>query len=231
MYTAVILEDDISISWEYEMILNELNVEVSCIIKTWSEAVPAIRKAKPDVIIIDLVLSNDQMGFEFIAAINNLFIPMIICTGNSDQKNIDRALELGVQAYLTKPLDKTAFVFQVKKALSHSISNSSEHMIITDKGNLLKVPCGKIIKIEVEGNYSFVVMDNNKRFALKQSLSKTLEKLNPSKFIRCHRTSVVNLNFVSEIDLTNNKILLSNGEELMIGSRFKKEVKSVFKNY
>ncbi len=140
MYTALILEDDISIAREYEIILKELNIEVCAVVKTWAEALPAIRKSQPDVVIIDLILSQDQIGFEFIAKIKNLFIPMIICTGNSEYKNIDKALELGVQAYLTKPLDKSAFVFQIKKALlkgNETSMNSTEHLIVTDKGNLL----------------------------------------------------------------------------------------------
>ena len=232
MYTAVILEDDISIAWDYEIILKEIDVKVACVIKNWPEALPAIRKAMPDIVIVDLVLNNDQKGFDFLKAIKNLFIPMIVCTGFPEQSNIDKALKLGVQAWLTKPVDKSAFVFHVKKALSLNKAgeNSKQHMIITERGGLVKVPFDKIVKIVVEGNYSFIVMENNKRFVLKQSLSKTLERLDSNRFVRCHRSSIVNLDFVKGIDTKNHKIILTQGEAVDVGNRFRKEVKSIFKN-
>lgn len=231
MHTALILEDDISIAWEYELILKELNVEVVGVIKSWEGALPAIRKASPDLVIVDLVLSNDQKGFQFIEGIKNLFIPMIICTGYPENSNIEKALELGVEAFLTKPLDRSAFVFQVKKVLSKSsdYAVSEKYMVVTERGKLIKVPYDKIAKIVVDGNYSYIVMDNGKRFVIKQSLSKIHDKLDHNRFIRCHRSCVVNLSFVSGIDAKNYKILMTTGEEEDIGNRFRKDVKSLFK--
>lgn len=157
---------------------------------------------------------------------------MIVCSGFPEQRNIDKAIALGVEAWLTKPIDKSALIFHVKKALSQDRvgNHSKQHMIIPDKGSLVKVPYDKIVKIIVEGNYSFIVMENNKRFVLKQSLSKTLDGLDPNRFVRCHRSSIVNLDFVSGIDSKNHKILLLDGEALDIGNRFRKEVRSIFKN-
>ena len=100
MLRAIILEDNISYSWDYEMILESLEIEVSGVYKSWRDALPEIKKQLPDFMIVDLFLDNNEKGMEFINQIKDYFIPTIICTGYPEQSYMDQALDYGVHAFM-----------------------------------------------------------------------------------------------------------------------------------
>lgn len=227
---TIILEDNISFAWDYEMILEKLDVKVTAVHKSWKNALKEIKKSPPDFMIVDVFLENNENGIDFIKEIKGLFIPMIICTGYPEDQFLDEALQNGVFAFLSKPLDKPAFTFAVKRIIDKISKDrmANDVLLLKDKGVLIKVPFDKIIKIEIEGNYSYVYTDANKKFILKMSLKKLLEKLDENVFQRCHRSTVINLDCISSFDVTNSKIELRNGEWIDIGSKFKNTIKLAF---
>lgn len=227
---VVILEDNISYSWDYEMIMEELGVQVLGVYKSWKEALPAIRKALPDFMIVDLYLDNNEKGLDFLKEMKDLFIPTIVCTGYPEKEYMDEALDMGVKAFLSKPFDKASLTFQIRKLireLEGSI-DAIEHLIIKEKRNLVKVPFKEIYKITIEGNYSFIFLLSNKRFVVKLSLKKLMEQLDEKQFLRCHRSTVVNLNHIESIDLKGNKILLSNKMDIELGITYKSFIRKSF---
>ncbi|HHQ5625071.1 TPA: two-component system response regulator RgbR, partial [Clostridioides difficile] len=66
----------------------------------------------------------------------------------------------------------------------------------------------------------------NKNFDIKYSLGKIEKELNPYKFIRCHKSFIVNLRYVENIK--PNTAILESGEEVPISRYRYKEVKEKF---
>lgn len=227
---AIILEDNISSSWDYEMILDKLDVKVAGVFKSWKEALPVVKKDIPDFLIVDLFLDNNEKGLDFIKEISDLFIPMIVCTGYPETEYMDEALLSGVRAFITKPLDKAALTFQVKKLKKELYGNdmTKDFLIVKDKRNLIKVPFSKIYKIEIEGNYSLIYLISNKKYVIKLSLKKLMTKLD-SRFIRSHRSAVVNMAYVEKVNSIRNMLVLTNGLEVDLGNTFKSDFKEAFK--
>jgi len=226
---AIILEDTISYAWEYEMILDKLDIQVLGVYKSWKDALPIIKKELPDFLIVDLFLDNNEKGLDFIKQMKKYFIPTIVCTGYPEAEYIDEALEAGVKAFISKPLDKASLTFQIKKLVKEiNLRNDDNYLVIKDKRNLVKVPFNEIYKIEIERNYSFIYLASSKKYVVKLSLTKLMEQLDEKQFLKCHRSTVINIDYIDFLDVLNNKIVLSNKEELNIGSKFKASLKKAF---
>lgn len=230
MLKVIILEDNVSYAWDYEMILEKLDIKVLGIFKSWKEAIPAIKRQVPDFMIVDLFLDNNEKGLDFIEYVKDFFIPMIVCTGYPESEYLDEALQAGVHTFLSKPIDKSALTFHIKKLQKEILeaNQANAFLVIKDKKNLIKLPFKEIYKIEINGNYSYIFLRSSKRYLIKISLKKITEKLDPKIFIRCHRSTIVNLDYIERLDVISNKIVLSNNEELDIGSKFKANLKKIF---
>jgi len=232
LYKAIILEDDVISALKYEVVLNQLDVDVVATYKSWKEVMPAIKSKKPDFMIVDLVLNKNESGLKFIEEIQNLFIPVVVVTGFPKELHANQAVELNVKHYLTKPVDNSSLLFVFKKLIKELDESeiSGKHLVVRERGTQIKIPYGKVLKIEIEGNYTTVLLQNGKRYILKSSLSKIQEKLDPSRFVRCHRSTVVNFDFVRGLDSSNNKLYLRNGTEIPIGNRFRSDIKRIFRD-
>ena len=212
------------------MILDGLDVTVTGVFKTWKEAMPFIKKNLPDFMIVDLFLDNNEKGLDFIQEIKDYFIPIIVCTGYPESEYMNIALNSGVKAFISKPLDKPSLSYQIKKLIKElkKIDSANNFLMIKEKRSLIKVPLTEIYKLEIEGNYSYVYLNSNKRYVIKLSLKKMREQLGSELFIRCHRSTVVNKSYIQSIDFEENRINLKNGKHLDLGARYKSDVKKMF---
>lgn len=114
---ALIIEDDITNAWDYEMILNDLEIQVQGVCKSWKQALPIIKKDLPDFLIVDLKLGNNENSFDFLNQIKKYFIPTIVCTGFPEKEYIDKAFDVGVDSFITKPINKALLSFQIRKLI------------------------------------------------------------------------------------------------------------------
>jgi len=93
---------------------------------TGSLAVKAFIHERPDALILDLGLP-DQDGFEVIKAIRaNALTPIIVLSARSDVEGKVRALELGADDYVTKPFDMAELLARLKAALRHGLQAGGE---------------------------------------------------------------------------------------------------------
>ena len=84
--------------------------------------VEAAQKLRPDLIILDLRLPKID-GFEFLETIRSdhrtRHIPVVILSSSRQEKDLERCQQLGVEAFITKPLDpdKIRTIQQILKQL------------------------------------------------------------------------------------------------------------------
>lgn len=230
--TTLILEDNLSYALDYEIILEKLGIKVLGVCKKIKPALELIRKEIPDFLIVDLLLDNNERGLDFIEEIRNYSIPFIICTGYPEDDFMKVALDQGAEAFLSKPLDKAALKFEIIK-LARKIDESQfndKNIIVKYKKSLIKVPQSTIRKVETEGNYSYLFVGTDRKYIMKTSLKKILEMLDVNIFKQCHRSSVVNLNWITQINSYDKSITLKNGEKIFLGDKYKNTIKSAFKD-
>ena len=227
---ALIIEDNISTSWDYEIILNKLNIQVQGVFKSWKLALQEIKSNPPGFIILDLFLEKNEIGLDLLEEIKKLFIPVIICSGYPEDEYHEAALKSDVYAFLSKPIDKPSLVYQIKK-LTKDIKEKNiktDFLVVKEKRNLIRVPFQQIQKIEIEGNYSYVYLSSGKKYVIKISLVKLVEELDPLKFIRCFRSTLVNLDYIQSVNVNESRILMKDGSTLTLGLKYKASVKKAY---
>jgi len=93
------------------------------------DALDAIYKYKPDLILLDIMLPRID-GYEVceIVRLNPEYrdIKIIFLTAKGREVEIAKGLALGANAYITKPFSNTQLVAKVKELLDNTNENSGE---------------------------------------------------------------------------------------------------------
>ncbi len=93
---------------------------------TAADALKFFAKIKPDAVILDLGLP-DQDGFSIIQAIRaEALTPILVLSARSDVEGKVRALELGADDFVTKPFDMAELLARLKAALRHGLQSGGE---------------------------------------------------------------------------------------------------------
>ena len=93
---------------------------------TASEALKLLPREKPDALILDLGLP-DEDGFAIIAKVRAMALtPILVLSARNDVEGKVRALELGADDYVTKPFDMAELLARLKAALRHGLQSGGE---------------------------------------------------------------------------------------------------------
>ncbi len=100
-----------------------------------AEALAAIGRDKPDLMILDLGLP-DADGIELIPAIRALSaLPIIVLSVRDDESGKVRALDAGADDYLTKPFGTAELLARIRTAMRHRLQSAGSAPVI-DSGAL-----------------------------------------------------------------------------------------------
>lgn len=133
-------------------------------------------------------------------------------------------------ALVLKPLAKKI----VKETLIHFYKQfcmeeaDEEYFMVERRGESVKLPYNKIIFFEAREKRIFVRSGN-----MEYGMSETIDGLSeilPANFIRCHRSFIVNVFFVTLVRFSENKIILDDNITLPLSRSYKSALKEVMKN-
>ncbi|MEE9493133.1 MAG: EAL domain-containing protein [Gammaproteobacteria bacterium] len=86
-----------------------------------TKAVELIRNTQPDVVLLDLVMPEVN-GFDILAVLRSeegfLHIPVVVLTSSTDATTKLKALELGANDFLSKPVDPSELALRIKNTLA-----------------------------------------------------------------------------------------------------------------
>lgn len=197
------------------------------------DAVRLINEYKPDLLFLDVQMPG-MNGFEVLPHLEE--IPQIIFSTAYDKFAL-QAFEVHAVDYLLKPYTLARFRQAVERIRNRATDTGNgiqplaeklvmeqvrypERILVQAAKKLVTIAIADIVWIEANGDYS-------KLYTLRESyLSSfgigTLEtKLDPDLFIRVHRSSLINIHFIKEVNKypgsydvlmeTNNKITVSRG--------------------
>ncbi|MGA1839193.1 MAG: response regulator [bacterium] len=102
----MIVEDEFVVAEDIKECLENMGYSVCCTVTSGEEALEKIEHEKPDLILMDIVLSGYMDGIETAEKIHGLEdIPIIFVTAHSDEEILDRAKITGPYGYILKPFD------------------------------------------------------------------------------------------------------------------------------
>lgn len=207
-----------------------------------SEAVEKINKLKPDLIFLDVQMPG-MTGFEVLDEIDHE--PYVIFITAYDQYAI-RAFEKNAVDYLLKPLDEDRFRQAITRALkrkkmedgglenllgslrqvNHKGSYDS-HIFVQKSEKLFNLPVEEIIYLEASGDYT-IISTKNDQFVSSSGIGKLEEMMNPDIFIRVHRSTIVNVNYLKEIERHFNGgmvVKMQSGKSFPVSRTYAKQIR------
>ncbi len=217
MIKCIIIDDE-KLAREILSILI-LKSEKLVLVEQFSNAIDAMKylnSNKVDLIFLDIHMPNFS-GFDFVQTIKNP--PKIILVTVDKNFALDAFNYNCIADYLVKPIEEDRFNRAVKR-----ISVKKEQPVITpilpdtttkqiyvniDK-RLIKIDIASINFIQANGDYILIKTEIN-NYTVHTTLKKIEEKLPKSSFIKIHRSYIINVNKI--IDIQDSTVLI--GKELI----------------
>ncbi len=234
----LMVEDDMIIAADISMQLTKLGYQVVGINISGEDALNMIENNRPDLILMDIVLTGKMNGIETAQIILEKYqIPVIFLTSNSDDATFQQALLAKPYAFISKPFQKAELArtlnltFQriaVEKD-SETVSASTDHvsamedrLFIRHKNQMEKVLLKEILFAEADRTYCKIHTEKQS-YLLSVPLRNIEAQLPASDFFRVHRSYVVNLKKIDAIG-ENYEYLTLLSHQIPIARRSKEEV-------
>ncbi|MEW9078388.1 LytR/AlgR family response regulator transcription factor [Terrisporobacter glycolicus] len=178
---------------------------------------------------IDILLLDIQMGklsgMDTARRIREVNSKMEIIFITSLIDYVQEGYEVRAYRYLLKPIELEELKKHVLNCINEIEKNKNHYILIKNKSNTYKIYSNEITYIEVQKK-DMLIHTINKDFDVRYSLEKVEKDLNLDKFVRCHKSFLVNLTYVENIK--SNIAILESGEEVPISRYRYKEVKEKF---
>lgn len=177
-----------------------------------TDAVELINKLKPDVLFLDVQMPG-MNGFDVLEEIDHE--PYIIFITAYDQYAI-KAFEKNAVDYLLKPLDQERFRSAINRAMKRKTAeqgsveellrnlkadrrNFETHIFVQKSEKLFNLPVEDIVYLEASGDYTIITTKAD-QFVSSSGIGKLEEIMDPDTFIRVHRSTIININSLKEIE-------------------------------
>ena len=235
---VLIVEDESIVAKDIQLSLKRLGYNVLGIENTGEKAISSARKLDPDIIIMDIMLKGKINGIEASEKIRKeQNIPIIYLTAYADENTLSKAKITEPYAYIIKPYKEIDLHTSIEMALyKHSkeleilkerdmlyniVENkdNTEYIFVKSKSRLIKLNTNDVIYIEALKDY-VVINTSAARYTIHSTMKDIQKKMPEDKFLRVHRSYIVNLNKISEIE-SPNLILEGNKKIIPIGGSFR----------
>jgi two-component system LytT family response regulator len=250
MRIRAVIADDEPLSREKlkECLQAEPDIDIVASCSDGRQVVDAVERLQPDAIFLDIQMPRLD-AFQALAELPEARIPKIVFVSAYDEFAL-RAFESAAVDYLLKPYTPQRFQKAVQR-LRTIIANERtgalrdrmrsmlrelesepaapriERLIIKAKGKIAFIYVDEIAWIAAEGNY-ISVHTGKESFLYRETMNNMMGRLDPSKFLRVHRSTIVNTAFVKEIQPwisdTESIVVMRDGTRLTISRGYLKEL-------
>ncbi len=203
------------------------------------DAIKVINEFKPDLIFLDIQMPG-LSGFEVLPHLEE--IPQIIFSTAYDKYAL-QAFEVHAVDYLLKPYTRERFKQAIQRirtddqtnplqplaeSLLQNAANFPERILVPIGQKLITIAVTDIIWVEADGDYSRLITPNGK-YLSNYGISVLELKLNPSTFIRVHRSAIINLKFIKEVQKnpTSYDVIMQNGDVVRVSRGYMDNLKKL----
>lgn len=208
-----------------EILAGDLGQHVIAECGNANEARQAIADREPDAIFLDIEMPREsglQLAAELDAAGR---VPVVFVTAHA--KYACDAFDVAPIDYVLKPADpfrcrravrRIERLLHARRRVPGEPSGAPylDRVFVKDQGRLVHLPMREIEALEAMGNY-VKIHARSRAFVVRASLTSIEARLNPSIFLRAHRSHIVNLMKVNELILARHgdfTIILQSGNTL-----------------
>ena len=215
------------------------------------QAVSMIKSEKPDLVFLDIQMP-EKNGFEVLKSLDTKTIPTVIFVTAYDQYAL-QAFDVHALDYLLKPFNRERLLRAVSRAREHierrNYGNLDERLasliadlkqekkylerlVVKSVGRVFFIKTDEIDWIEAAGNYLKLHVGRESHL-IRETMNAVEAKLNPDKFLRIHRSTVVNIDRIKELHPMfsgDYSVILRNGTELTLSRNYRERFLELFEN-
>jgi two-component system LytT family response regulator len=212
-------------------------------------AIALLEETRPDLALLDIQMPELD-GFEVLSAAEGKHLPYVIFVTAYDAYAV-QAFEVGAVDYLLKPVAPDRFDQALQRAeerlgqgadpgfaarLARALEQIAptrppmERFLVKERGRSSFVAVAEIDWIEAAGNY--LKLHARSGTHLVRATMKEIEaRLDPARFARIHRTTIVNLDrvrFLEPWSHGDQLVILQSGEKLTLSRRYRDRLPRTF---
>ncbi|MBS7787399.1 response regulator [Flavobacterium sp. CYK-55] len=215
MVKILIVEDELIIAEDVRSMLCKMGYEVLGVAMDYHEAIHLLKSTTPDLILLDVNLNGSLDGIDLAHEISKIYkIPFIYTTSYADTPTLERAKATHPINYLVKPFKQEQLLTTIEMALHQlaALENASivsepkadsfiikDALFIKDKFKYTKLNIHEILWIKSDGNY-LEIKTLHKDELIRATLSNFIERLNSQVFFKTHKSYIVNLDYMTNLE-------------------------------
>jgi two-component system, LytTR family, response regulator len=252
MSIRTIIVDDVDLARErIKLLLGDTELEIVAECANGREAIKAISQLKPDLVFLDIQMPKIG-GFEVVETIGVEEMPAVIFVTAYDEFAL-RAFEINAVDYLLKPFDEARLKRAVERARREILRQAPAGEVEEKLRRLLnEVRSGpkylKRIPVKSARHTTLVLTEEidwissaghylelhtgGEKHLIREQLSRLEAKLDPEKFVRIHRSIIVNLNSIKSLHPLFNGdhlVILKNGRELNLSRTYHEKLMALLR--
>jgi two-component system LytT family response regulator len=217
-------------------------ISIVAVCTNGEEAVRAISEHQPELLFLDIQMPGMD-GFQVLSQIDMSNPPLILFVTAYDRYAL-QAFEVHAVDYLLKPFDRHRFEKSVTRAKEMIRQNRNDEIsktleairqeiqvrpqyldrfVIKSGGRIFFLKSQQIDWIEAQGKY-VVIHTGKETHLLREGISSIEADLDPRKFVRIHRSTILNIDRIKELQPWFHgdcKVLLFDGTELMLSRYYR----------
>ncbi len=211
---AVIVDDEeLARAFLRELLLPHPDIEIAAECANGFEAVKAVAETTPDLLVLDVQMPKLD-GFEVLELIGqgSAAPPVVIFVTAYDQYAM-RAFDAHAVDYLLKPFSTERFELALERARSRlgerrlpvevsaarPPAERPQRLVVRDGARVNIIPLDKLDYVEAQDDY-VALHSGGKSHLKQQSIASLEEALDPRRFVRIHRSVIVNLERIARIE-------------------------------
>jgi DNA-binding LytR/AlgR family response regulator len=166
------------------------------------EAINILRKEEIDLIFLDIEMP-EMSGMELVKSVPDL--PQVVFVTSKKEYALE-AFELHVTDYVHKPVNLARLLKAVGRArdLGAKVkTKDSDDIYLKVEGKLVRVDLKEVIYIESLGDYVVFNTEKKEKLIVHSTLKNIDDKITNTKFLKVHRSFIVNLSKIVDIQETN----------------------------
>lgn len=209
-------------------------------------ALEQIDALQPDLVLLDIQMPA-LSGLEVAAQLDSGHAPLLVFVTAYDQHAV-KAFELNAVDYLLKPYDRERLqrsLARVRERCADAPAAAAQRQLAVHTARSLSpgatqrllVPVGERLQLLEAASIHWLEADDNyvhlhtgsQRYSLRRTLQDLLAQLDPTRFVRIHRSAAVNLGEISALEPLfkgDYEVRLRSGATLRLSRRFKDDLLS-----
>jgi two-component system LytT family response regulator len=243
----VLIADDEPLARERltSLLASEPDVDLVAQATDGEEAATAIHDHAPDLVFLDVQMPQMD-GFEVIETVGTDKMPLVIFVTAYDQHAL-KAFQVRALDYLLKPFDRERFrdaLQRARKQLDRDETGDlgrrllalvkdlrrdqprAERLVVKSGGRLFFLRTDEIDWVEAAGNYVRLHVGPSSHL-LRETMNAIEGRLDPEKFFRIHRSRIVNMERIQELQPWLNgeyAVLLRTGTRLTLSRGYREKL-------